>query len=197
MPTGYTADIPNQTFEQFVIACARGMGACISMRDDPADAEIPERFEPSDYHAKALEKAQKRLEELNEMSAEDVALAAAADFDSRVDHYIKRRDENRERIKAYRAMLENVKAWEPPTDDHKEFKKFMVDQIEKSIEWDDMSDHDSTPVRLTGGQWKAEQIKSACRDISYHAEHHQLEIDRTESRNQWIAKLRESLAGQP
>ena len=59
MPTGYTAKLmeQGQTFPEFIMSCARAFGALIMMRDDPANAPIPEKFEPSDYHVRALKKA--------------------------------------------------------------------------------------------------------------------------------------------
>ena len=82
MPTGYTLDLydgKDITFEEFALRCARAFGALISMRDEPIDAPIPERFEPSDYHLKELEKAKKRLKEVkkwNEETAEQEAVRA-------------------------------------------------------------------------------------------------------------------------
>ena len=82
MPTGYTLDlydVKDITFEEFALRCARAFGALISMRDEPIDAPIPERFEPSDYHLKELEKAKKRLKEVkkwNEETAEQEAVRA-------------------------------------------------------------------------------------------------------------------------
>ena len=67
MPTGYTLELydgKDITFEEFVLKCARAFGALINMRDEPRDAPIPERFEPSYYHLKELIKAksgQKKL----------------------------------------------------------------------------------------------------------------------------------------
>ena len=48
MPTGYTSKIyegkENVTGKSFIMDCARGFGACISMRDESSDTPIPEEF---------------------------------------------------------------------------------------------------------------------------------------------------------
>ncbi len=50
MPTGYTDAVKDGiTFDQFVLGCARGMGALVMMRDEPSGTPIPERFEPSRF----------------------------------------------------------------------------------------------------------------------------------------------------
>lgn len=76
MPTGYTAKLHNgeeQTFPEFVMSCARAFGALITMRDDPADAEIPDEFKPSDYHVRELEKARERLSEVEGWTFDQVS----------------------------------------------------------------------------------------------------------------------------
>ena len=67
MPTGYTAELmeKGEPFNRFVMRCARAFGALIDLRDAQMDAPIPEKFEPSDYHVKALAKALAELERLD------------------------------------------------------------------------------------------------------------------------------------
>ena len=68
MPTGYTNIIKNDiSFKEFTLRCARNFGACITMRDDAWDKEIP-KFKPTDYHIKELKKLRKKLSELKKMS---------------------------------------------------------------------------------------------------------------------------------
>ncbi len=63
MPTGYTAILmeKGQTFQEFIMGCARAFGALIEMRDSPNDAPIPDKFEPSDYHAKRIIELREKL----------------------------------------------------------------------------------------------------------------------------------------
>jgi hypothetical protein len=79
MPTGYTAAIADDiTFDEFVMGCAaRGMGALV-MRNEPASALIPERFEPSDYHTKKIAEANATLGRLAGMTADEAEQAELA-----------------------------------------------------------------------------------------------------------------------
>ena len=62
MPTGYTAKIADgQTFEEFILSCARAFGALVEMRDEPADAPIPEEFKPSAYHTTQIGVARAKM----------------------------------------------------------------------------------------------------------------------------------------
>lgn len=57
------ADNENFTFPEFAMRCARNFGALIMMRDEPLDAPIPEKFEPSGYYKKEYEKAKAAYED--------------------------------------------------------------------------------------------------------------------------------------
>ena len=196
MPTGYTADIPSGiTFEQYALNCARAFGATITMRDDPKDTPIPEEFEPSDFYKKEAAKARKEIDAICKMKIADCEKAADKEY---VKAELERKlclKDNREQILSYKAMLEEVKGWTTPSEDHKEFKKFMIEQIESSIGFDDMSDHYSKPSeKLTGKQWKESKIGSLIKSVERYDEEYAKEVDRTNQRNKWVRQLRESLA---
>jgi len=190
MPTGYTAAVGEgkiTTLRQFALQCARGMGACIMMRDDPWDAPIPERFEPNTgYHDKGLAAAQKLLDELPLLTDDECINRADEDYDARFASYQKYEDERKAENGRYRDMLAAVRGWDTEAEG---IKDFMVDQLRISIR--DFSEN--PPKRLSGEEWRATVIASAIRDVNYHTEERVKEIQRTEGRNQWVAALRISL----
>lgn len=198
MPTGYTAAIADDiTFNDFVMNCSRAMGALILMRDEPSNAPIPERFEPTDYHAKKIEAAKAKLLELQGLSEAETIAAAQAAFDEETearDSAMRKNDSLREK---YTAMLGQVKAWETPTPDHDGFKTFMVEQITGSIDFDCSNSYyiDRKPVLLSGDAWLAREMISANKDLEYHTAENLKEIERTEGRNKWLRELRVSLKG--
>ena len=194
MPTGYTLDLydgKDITFEEFVLKCARAFGALISMRDEPIDAPIPERFEPSDYHLKELEKAKKRLKEIkewNEEKAEQEAERAYQEALKKREEFIKK---NKLIRKRYEDMLSKVQKWKPPTSDHEALKQFMIQQLEESIEYDCFITE--MPQRLSGEEYKEQQIKKALSDIDFHEKEYAEEVNQVYERNKWLRLLRESL----
>lgn len=196
MPTGYTAAIADDiTFDDFVMRCARGMGALVMMRDEPADAPIPERFEPSDYHLKRIAEASASLIRLAGMTEAETEQAASDAHETAVAEQaeaIHRKDMLYEK---YNAMLAKVKAWKPPSDDHEGFKKFMVEQITGSIEFDCDNRHyrNQKHPKLTGAEWLEQKAAEARKEIIYHEDENAREIERTEARNTWLRLLRESL----
>ena len=196
MPTGYTAAIADGiTFERFAMDCARAFGACVMLRDESGGGEIiPERFEPSDYHLKQLGNARARLAELETISLVEAEKRSEGDYRqaeaSRLEHLQK----NKDQLAAYSAMLDQVNAWEPPSDEHNGLRDFMQSQIEQSIKFDDMVDYYEKPtVRQTGAEWLEAQKYTALRDIDRHRAEHTKEVERTEQRNEWVRMLRDSL----
>ena len=197
MPTGYTLDLYNGkdiAFEEFVLKCARAFGALIDMRDEPMDAPIPERFEPSDYHLKELEKAKRRLKEIrkwNEEKAEQEAERAYREALEEREEFIKK---NKLIRKRYEDMLSKVREWKPPTPDHVDLKKFMIQQLEDSIEFDCFIPE--MPQRLSGEEYREQQIRKALSDIEYHEKEYAEEVNRVCEKNKWLLLLRESLKNQ-
>jgi hypothetical protein len=196
MPTGYTHDVQNgkiTEFRDFAERCARAMGVAILMRDDPMDKRIPDAFEVDGYHSKAATKANAELIDLMGLSVEECKRHADEQRESRIaerEESRKRRDAERSR---YEAMLAKVEAWEPPSEEHQNFKKFMRDQLTESIRFD-CGDYDmSYPPEQTGEEWRADRAESIRSTIAYHENGHAEEVQRTKDRNEWVRLMRESL----
>lgn len=193
MPTGYTAKILDGcSFEEFVWAVARNFGALIMMRDEPSNAPIPERFEPSDYYLKRLEEAKADALKLSSSSLEE-RQAMYSEYEKKLlsDRQITE-EKNASTEAKYRAMREKVEKWEPPTHEHVGMKSFMLKQIDESIEFDIIDDK-YLPTFLTFDEWLAGQMERAKRDVEYYEKEHAEEVKRTEKRNAWLKALRDSL----
>lgn len=194
MPTGYTEAVGSgkiTTLKQFAMQCARGMGACISMRDQPWDAPIPERFEPhTAYHDERLSAARALLIELDALSPEECAVRAAADYQARVksyEEYKRKRDDENGR---YEHMLDEVRGWQTEAEG---IREFMIDQLQISI----MPMSSTPPHEQTPEDWLRDARLGAIRDITYHEKAIADEVHRTAGRNIWLAALRRSLGDAP
>lgn len=195
MPTGYTADVGDgkvTDFNTFALRCARAMGALIMMRDDDMDAPIPEEFKPSDYNAKALVQARADLVAAEAMSLVEAEAAAEAEHSEALKSWRESRERTKATLARYQAMRAKVFDWQPPTADHVEFRKFMVDQLDESIRFD-CNDYGKPKMAVPPEAWRDARIEKAKRDIAYHEEAHAKELERTKSRNEWVRALRESL----
>lgn len=196
MPTGYTAGIANgMTFKEFVMGCARAMGALVTMRDEPMNAEIPFKFEPSNYHHEEGSKAADRLQSLIRMTKTQVEEEAVSAYRSELEDVARIKKERQELKTKYQAIYTQVLDWVPPSKDHVSFKEFMLRQLGDSLVHDcDTSYYDRPIVQKSGEEWRSEQIEKAKWSIGYHKESHNKELKRVEERNRWLKQLRDSLS---
>jgi hypothetical protein len=195
MPTGYTAEIHKGiTFKQFVMTCARAMGALVMMRDEPSNAEIPAAFEPSTYHTEQLPRLRDKLGNLRVMTVSEAQAAAADDYAKELESHETRARERADLRVKYTAMLDEVNGWKPPTTEHENFKTFMQEQLTSSIDFDCCSKYDPAPEQISAQKWLERELQSTLQAIEYHEKGHAEEVERTQKRNDWLSALRESLA---
>jgi len=97
-----------------------------------------------------------------------------------------------ELLTRYQNMLHQVINWLPPSQDHFNFKKFMIEQLESSIEWDCSHSYEREK-ELTPEEWYKIQYDQLTWSMNYHLEEHKKDVERTRGRNKWLKELRESL----
>ena len=200
MPTGYTAPIyegkENFTFKKFVMRCARNFGALVEMRGEPLDAEIDfdKCFQPSDYYKKALERVEKEYQEFldNPPTAEELGKKYDEKVNNDFEKFLEREESRKALQEKYAAMLEKVKAWEPPTEEHNGLKEFMISQLQRSMDFDCVVYSPYTDDR-------EEYIKyhmspdPLLKEIAYYKERYEKEVELCNNRKQWVMQLMESL----
>lgn len=194
MPTGYTADVADgkiTDFRSFALQCARAFGALITMRDEPYSAPIPEAFEPSEYHAAKAAEAEKRLLDIEAMTPEQIASAYSVAMQKMRQDHENELARDAEISGRYKAMLEKVSTWEPPTSEHVELKKFMQSQLEESIRFD--CGFSREMVLPTEAEWFVARMDDARRSLAYYRKEQAAEIERVRGHNEWLANLRKSL----
>lgn len=194
MPTGYTYLIEKGiSFNDFVLQCARAFGALITMRDEPANAVIPDEFKPSDYNKVELQKSREELESIKQITVNEADIMAEKEYKRDLDNFQKRISDKRELKRKYQDMLNSVLKWVPPTSDHEGLRSFMIEQIKGSIDFDCSEKDDDPPKLKSGREWLEEKINSCLRDISYHEKAWKEEVDRCRERTDWVKKLKDSL----
>src|SRR5690606_5838921 len=97
---------------------------------------IPDEFQVGDYYIRRLTEDTAERQRIMSLTKEEAAAEANAAADD-VDLENERcRQEAAERKSRYLAMLEQVSAWSPPTEDHVCLKEFMKQQLTESIKYD-------------------------------------------------------------
>ena len=198
MPTGYTACIKEGApFEDFVMGCARAMGALIMMRDEPSSAPIPERFETSSFYARKVDEVKKEIDRLDRMLLSEADVESELEYKNEIKRLRKYITDALELRAKYVDMRSKVRAWTPPTTEHNGFKDFMIQQLEGSIDFDCNTDYYQKKLNEfkleTGQEWLAKKQAKATQDLVFQTTEMEREIERTEERNAWLKALRNSL----
>jgi methionyl-tRNA formyltransferase len=194
MPTGYTYVIAedNCSFNEYVWRCIE---AFLPERREDNTGRIPLTVEPRTWHLEQLEQEKAELIRLRGLSDAECEAEANKEYATRIAARIDSLEDKIDVKSRYEAMLEQVKAWNPPDEIYTEFKKFMIEQIEQSISYDCSSHKYVLPpvTKQTGEQWRQEQIDISLKNIQYEAEYYQKDLDRTAHRNEFVQKLHASV----
>jgi hypothetical protein len=199
MPTAYTADIEkDMSFEDFVLRCSRNFGATMHQRDDDMKDKPKLRGIESSYHVDALSNAKAEVAKLEAMRGVNDRTAYGKKVIAEQTAFNQESFNKKISLKnKYDAMLEKAYNWFPPTPDHENLKKFMIEQIIESIRHD--CDTKYYMDRLTELS-KAnpldkynEALKRAYDDVVRHETELLKERERNAGANKWIAALYDSL----
>lgn len=201
MPTSYNAVIPEgATFEQFALRCARAFGYLIDMRDEPMDAPIPETFTPSTYYTNSVKWAEERLAALESLTLEEAQRNADNEKVGQLAECARAQAKEQREQDAYKAMLAQVLAWDPPTSEHVALKTFMREQIEMALRdplesgyWAERRANLEATVP-DGATWLAERITFAREQVVDARARRQKEVESLAATNAWVRQLRDSLA---
>lgn len=198
MPSGYTCRIAEgkMSFEEFALDCARAFGALVSMRDEPSDAKIPDKFVPDSYHADRAKDYRRELNRVRDMTDAKAEVEAGKEYHERCVAHTKAIDKARDLHSKYSAMVASVLAWQPPTPEHQGLKDFMLEQLASSIEFDCNTDYyvRNKPKPLSGSEWRAIQIDNLEPSLAYDLKAEEQERLRCHERTAWVRALRDSLA---
>lgn len=210
MPTGYTSGIVDgttKTFQDYAKLCVRAFGAAIHMRDDGLKEEW-RPAEPSSYYLENIKSSEKELEKIKTESVESIRERRILSLKESIKYDKKRIVELKEVGERYKSILEDVEKYEPPTDDHHEFKKFMKEQIEMCIKSDsDTSYTEKDVAKCTNDleklesddyvkaveKYRKEEIKRIESNIAYYNKNYAEDVDRCNSRNEWVKQVFDSI----
>lgn len=197
MPTTYTsfvADNENFTFPEFAMLCARDFGALASMRDEPLEAPVPERFEPDDFYRKEYEAAKAEYDAFiaNPPTEEELSKEYDEYVAMQKEQHAKVIADKRERRGRYERMLTKVLKWEPPTPDHQALRRFMIQQLQESIEFDCTEYDLALPDREQYVSYGMDpEVYRGRRDRNLAK--WKSEVERVAKINRWLKNLRDSL----
>ena len=191
MPTGYTNKVSNGEITEakdYILSVATGYGAMMGLNIDKLDKD-GKHHKPSNYHLERLENAIKELEKFSLIKDEEFLIEIKENYIQSVESHKKYIEEKAVIENRYLKMLNKVKEWEVPTEEHQKLKESCMEQLENSIKWDCETSHVRTPKMVEITKYKDVLYKQIVRDIGYHSKAYNDEMKRVEDCNKWINDL--------
>lgn len=199
MPTGYTAGVADgsiTSFKDYALMCARAFGASLHLRDESLSIDLPEEEEStySTYYNDKLRETQAELDKISSMSESDLLALYKEEHDNNISYINDRISENNLIKDRYTAMLEFAKRFNPPSDKHINYCKFLISQLKESIDFDcDISYYEKQKKGKSFAEWLSDKKKDLNYLLAYYQEQLEKETERINSNNKWIRDLKEAL----
>lgn len=204
MPTGYTAGILDDkitTLSEFVLICSRAFGATIHMREDSLDKEYIPR-EVDNYYLKNIKESNIRLEEFKKLTDNEILKEEINNLKQRKEYLqnkIKEIDSNKAKLEKF---LVKVESWKLPSEDYKNFKDFMIEQLNSTISFDGNSSYykqellnlKKKSIKYTDIEnIKKEKLEYLEKDIKYAKNYYEEQVEYVNTCNIWMQQLIDSL----
>lgn len=201
MPTGYTAGIldgSTKDFNQFAKHCSRAF--IIHLRDEPMDSEYKKR-EPSGYHTKAIDEARRELKRASTLTDKEIISREKETLSKSRIYHLNAIEKDKSNVEKMNLFLEKARAYNPPTEKHNGIADFMVEQLEKTIDFDCNSNYhikelekiESKLQNLNAANIRSEIKEKAAKEIEYHTKEHEEDLRRCEDHNKWYEDFINSL----
>jgi hypothetical protein len=186
MPTAITARIyEDATFEEYLWAATRGLNY---QRWAEGEDLKTYKFKVEPFYAENIKEAQQYLEELQALTPDEIKERAAAAFTERHKSWVESREGLEEKMAKLDAMLVKVDAWEPPSEDHVDFKGFMLRQIEETKDFDFYDSPE--PQQEDANEWYATQLEVAAGTLQNAIGRYQEALKSVKQANVWFDALR-------
>lgn len=203
MPTGYTDGILKgkiKTFPQFATSCMRAFMPLVHMKEHSFDAKYELR-KPNQYHIKGLRQAKSNLKKWQSYSDKQILAIAKVDLKKTIKYYTGKIKEIRKHKKSLEKMLTEVVNWTPPTSEHAEFRRFMIEQLETTIKIDgdveyyvkEFEKNKSELKNINAIDVRRQKIEKFTWDMEYNTEKLNKDIENCEFSNKWVEDIMKSL----
>jgi len=203
MPTGYTNGILNgeiKTFDEFAKQCIRAFGAAIHMRDDDFNKEY-EKIKPDNYYINSLNTAKEKLEKIKKASDNDIIKKHTKELKAYRKTYIEKIKVIKKDKELLESFLNKAENFTPPTSEHENFKKFMIQQLQETIKYDcnsyyyeqELHDVNERLNNINANDIRDNLVKRYEKDILYYTEGYEKEVENCNTSNEWVDTLLNSL----
>ena len=181
-----------------------GYTTYIEEKDEPLSTPTPSSFEPNPSYKEDYDIALKELEEAKKMTFDEVKIQMRANYKQRISEYKTYAERAIATNEKYTKVKKEVEEWVPPTEEHQGLKTFALKQIDmcitkqkdidKYLEKSKEKFDDSDEAVLN---YINDIIDHCQRNVERFYKSWQEELERTRSKNEWMARFLESLDNEP
>lgn len=196
MSTGFTAIIEEgidgreATFKDYVWRCAQMFRPYGAFWDSIPTDKPPTRIEVQSRYAEAVREAKEAYEAARSMSVKDAEALLEETYERTLAQVERSNEEINKKLAAYEAMAAKVRAWVPPTPEHKDLQDYMLSQIDDSTRYVAPL---NLPKRETAVEYLAERLDWYKRRLDQAVASEEKHRKGVAGANEWIAALVESV----
>jgi len=181
------------------------MGPLVTFRDEPLSDELPDEVSNDfsiNYYRKKAHSTEMQISRLRKAKPNQLRSKMFRELKRTATYSVTARQRALQLKDRYANMLQQVVNWRPPTKDHIEFKKFMVQQLVGSAKYDCETEYydkrDAKILQILGTmtpeQWRDEKLIDLQRSLEYYRKEMKKNKEHRERSNAWIQALKASLS---
>jgi len=199
MPTGYTAGIVDgsiKNFKEFATKCMRAFGATIHMRDDSLSKPYVPASSEGSYHIERIKEHEADLKKLEKTKDSTLLKQKTAELETSLieeKSKLKKAKEVKSKLENY---INDAKEFKPPSTEHVGIKKFMVEQLEDTLQHDgnwnieyhskEIKRIEKELANLDVNEIRKTKLKQITDNILYNKKQLSEENERNDGRNKWV-----------
>lgn len=187
------------TGREFILDCAGSFGGYIRFRDCDDIRHITKVEPDIAYYENKLKEAQIEVAKLKSLSPVVIKENIVHAAHKRKMKHEKRIQESEELKKKYYKVLEEVIAWEPPSEQHKSIKEFAIKQITDTMTTDlydesrfNQAEYEADLVKDPEA-WRQEWLEFWEGQVKLNEDRIKQELEYAETTTKWIQEFRQSL----
>ncbi len=203
MPTGYTAGIVDgeiKTFKDFAKNCARAFGATMHMREESLNTPYKPR-EVIPYYFDAVKEIEDKIKYTEITTPEELVKNEELALRKEIEENLEEISKRKIGVKLIEQILIETKNYTPPTPEHEGIKKFMIEQLETTIQYDFNTNYYEDQNKelehqlksLNGVELKSEKLEYLNKQLTRRLESLEEQINLTNESNKWVKDFFDSL----
>lgn len=185
--------------EQFAKKCILAFGATEHMQKEDQESDEYIQREADESYEKELLEMEKSLEFIKNMSDKDILQSHTTYLSSELEYYESDLNRIRESKSRIEKILEEAKSWEIPSEDHQEFKEFMIDDLEEGLKKGCDESHHlkrieeiKEELKMDANSVRERILKGATEDMERQKKDIETEKQLASDSNLWVEKIIES-----